>query len=1302
MRQLATVGRAYTVDSHAGKGGMGTVYKAHDRTGLTVAIKILHETSESGRARFWREAEVLRSLEHPAIVRCLDAGVTSDGEPFLVMEWLEGCDLKQWLARSPLPVETALALAWRIADALATLHSRGGVHRDIKPSNIFMCGDDVADAKLIDFGIARWQDASRVLTATGAFMGTLAYMAPEQVRGDRAVDARADVFSLGCVLYECVAGKPAFDASHPFALLGRILLGSAPRASSVVAHVPAAVDQLIERMLAKEPELRPQDGQQLVAEIERVQAMLDATVKTTMFGPADPEPSMPEVITGTEQHVISVVLAAPAGVASMTLTGATRSLSQRRAAAKPDDPADEGVTVTIEAGNPGIPPGMMIERLPDGSVVVVADMPGSAIDQALGAARYSLSLQRELPDMLIVLATGSGIRSRSSIMGEVMDRAAGLLCIPDVGARRSVRIDEVTAGLIEAHCEIARDELGYILREVYSGSVIPPRLTPFVGRTREIGMLEAILAECIEEKVARAAVVIAPPGLGKTRLLGELLRGLDDRYDRMTTWISTGDSMRAGSPLYMMAQAIRHAAGITDSDALEVRRAQLETWIAARVPAADRERVLAFVGELVGAPAANDSVMVQAARLDPALMADQVRLACEDVIAAEAGKQPLLLILDDVQWGDRATMQLLDQALRNLCEAPLMVLAFGRPEVCELFPRLWEARHAVEIQLSPLPRRAGEMLARAMLDPSISQARVDLLVQHSSGNPFYLQELARNAAAGRWELPETIRAVIHSRLTTLDPSARLVLRAASVFGSVFWLGALEALVGDALALEDWLEHLIDRELITAVSSSRFPGQREFRFCHDLVREGAYAMLTEGDRLVGHRLASQWLEQAGESDPRLLAGQLERGNELERAGVLYLRAAEAALEASDLTAAMELAEHGERCGARGAVLGGLRRVQGGVSVWRGDNAGTARLFTEAMELLPRGSRAWYDAASEAALAWTKLGELARADEVTERLCAASTGSDERLGRLVATAKLSAQLCYAGRAEAAALLLDELEAEIGDLGRAERVVAAHVHRARAFRVAMSGADPVALVRELGESTACFEELGDMRQSCLDRGNLAYAKTRLGLFAEAEADIMAALKQAERLGLEFAMCAAWRYLGAVRAHQGRLDEACMLETRAIAWYAQGGDKIGEGAARLVLSSVLVQLGDIAGARTEALAAVELMNDHPEALAGLACVYLAAGQASLALTASSMATAALQREGASVYSEHEVRLVHAQALAASGRGREARELIEAAARLLVAEAARIEHPGWQRCFLGEVRAHERLLALAAAPASR
>ncbi|HVJ90740.1 MAG TPA: serine/threonine-protein kinase, partial [Labilithrix sp.] len=250
----ALVGERFELERLAGSGGMGEVYRARDlRAGVPVAVKFLRHSSDSFAARFEREARALAQFTHPGIVRYVAHG--THPSVFLAMEWLEGEDLARRLARGALSITEALGLASKIADALAAAHARDIVHRDIKPSNIFLSDGRIEEPKLLDFGVAQLAKSTYAITGTGQLVGTLGYMAPEQAKSGRSVTPAADVFSLGCVLFECITGQPPFTGEWA-EVLSKIIMSDPPRLRERMRDAPHAVEELVARMLRKDPATR--------------------------------------------------------------------------------------------------------------------------------------------------------------------------------------------------------------------------------------------------------------------------------------------------------------------------------------------------------------------------------------------------------------------------------------------------------------------------------------------------------------------------------------------------------------------------------------------------------------------------------------------------------------------------------------------------------------------------------------------------------------------------------------------------------------------------------------------------------------------------------------------------------------------------------------------------------------------------------------------------------------------------------------------------------------------------------------
>jgi serine/threonine protein kinase len=256
-----------------GRGGMGMIYKARDPVlDRSVALKVISsfEVTADLRARFFREARACARLrEHPNIVTIHDMG-EDEGRLFIVMELLEGEELRQLIARqTPLTLDQKLAIVRQICDGLYHAHQKGVVHRDIKPANIFLLPS--GQVKILDFGIAQIVAAATThgdLTRAGMMMGTPRYMAPEQVRGK--ADHRSDIFSVGAVAYELLSGRPPFTGEHPMEILEQLRTVTPPPLSMIDPGLPPALSDIVERAIQKEPEARFTDLGEMGREVEAV------------------------------------------------------------------------------------------------------------------------------------------------------------------------------------------------------------------------------------------------------------------------------------------------------------------------------------------------------------------------------------------------------------------------------------------------------------------------------------------------------------------------------------------------------------------------------------------------------------------------------------------------------------------------------------------------------------------------------------------------------------------------------------------------------------------------------------------------------------------------------------------------------------------------------------------------------------------------------------------------------------------------------------------------------------------------
>ncbi len=254
------VGR-YEVIEALGQGAMGHVYRARDplieRTVAikTVPIEQLRQEGRDAEARFLREAQSAGRLSHPNIVTIYDVG-EADGFAYIAMEYLTGATLREVMDRGPMPLDLALETAQQMAEALAFAHAHGVIHRDVKPANVMISGGQ-GRIKLTDFGIAHLANSDR--TQAGQMLGSPRYMSPEQAMG-RELDGRSDLFSLGAVLYEMLTGRYAFDGDNLPMIVYRVIHDTPVAAASLRSNLPAALAELLDRLLDKDPAARPDAG----------------------------------------------------------------------------------------------------------------------------------------------------------------------------------------------------------------------------------------------------------------------------------------------------------------------------------------------------------------------------------------------------------------------------------------------------------------------------------------------------------------------------------------------------------------------------------------------------------------------------------------------------------------------------------------------------------------------------------------------------------------------------------------------------------------------------------------------------------------------------------------------------------------------------------------------------------------------------------------------------------------------------------------------------------------------------------
>jgi serine/threonine protein kinase/tetratricopeptide (TPR) repeat protein len=1304
-----TYGDRFRVEGEAIEGGMGLVYRAKDlQTGEQVALKVLTEARGTQILRFRQEAQMLADIAHPAIVRYLAHGTTPQGEQYMVMEWLEGETLEDRVARGRLRVSETLQIGRRVAEALAAAHKLGVVHRDIKPANVFLPQGDPSQAKVLDFGIARRLYDPRTslnLTGVNAALGTPLYMAPEQARGANTVDSRADIFSLGCVLFECLAGQPPFAGDSPTAIMAKILLDESVDVSRQRPETPEPLVGLLRNMLAKEPEQRPAKADDVAVALRAISTQFLTRTTASDLSAIAPSntPAPVSLVTTEEQRVMSAILL-------------SRPFRGAEGVARTSDPgrtADLAGILADRLGNPALsdaelaelkaeiaPFGARLERLAGGSLVIaMSGEQGTPTDQACQAGRCALRLKAALPEAKLGISTIRADRTGRRALASVIDHAGQLLATTPAG---SIHIDALTAHLLETRFEIAPRADGHFRLLFEKGLREAPRTlvgreVPCFGREREIDNLEGLWNEVCDEPVARAMLITAPAGGGKSRVRQEFcdrVQGLGRPFDLL---VGRGDPMRDGAPLALIGLALRTAAGITGGEPLEVQRKRLTAHATRYVPAKESQRITVFLGEIASIPFADDGFLpLRAARQDPRLMADQMQMAWVDWLDAEVQHHPVLLVLEDLHWGDPASVNFVDAALRVLKDKPLMVVALARPEVDRRFMNLWSERGAQRINLGPLsPKQAQRMIEHVV--GTLPPESVRWMVERAQGNPFYLEELLRVVIDGGKvgddsQLPDTVLGMVQARFDIFGPDAKLVLRAGSVFGQTFHAEGVKALI-EADRRQDvdrWLEIFSKKEILFSRPSA---AKREYAFRHALLRQASYEMMPPDERRLGHLLAGRYLEKAGEREGIVLADHFERGEDNPRAIHWFKVAAQQALDADDLGGTLNRVERAANLGAADEDLYTLRTIEAQVQFWRGEFGLAEKAAQEALSSQHpltrlRAMSSLFDALGPAG----KYQEVARRlDEIADRPAEPELLNPWLDCMVNATAYLAQSGVQQGRERTLALLeesKDKLEPLL--IGRVETLKA---HLARA------AGKPSQTVASFGWAAKHYESMGNRRAECETSANLAQALVETGQIEEAEACMRRQLEIARRLDLKAMVAGMLTNLVLVLAYRGSLDEARDMGQQALAMNSAQGSRYFLGSAEAYLSVTEHLAGNFEAAERFAAAAVvdweSLPTSKPFALALLSRALLMQGRASEALVHARAAHEWLKNKGPLDEGEATVRLAMAECLLQTGDKAGARTVLVEAAKWLMELANTLEEPPARQSFLTRRPDNRRILEL-------
>ncbi len=1271
----------FRIEREVGRGGAGVVYRALDEaSGEAVALKIVGTevgVAPKEEARLTREGEVLRSLSHPGIVRVVASGVADDtGQPYLAMEWLEGEDLSARHRRQPLTFPQAIELGIHVAQALEAAHDAGVVHRDVKPGNIFLCAGrperaeylDVAP-KLVDFGVAMSDDVR--VTRSGDVVGTPAYMAPEQARGDAPIDARCDIYSLGATLFELIANRPPHVGPTAIATLARLVTTSPPRLRELRRNVPPMLDNLVNRMLSSDVMDRPGSAQEVA---ETLSMLLRQSVQGNALDLA--EPAVSNRLGSSVSRLVTSIVAI--GFSS----GSAR---------------DRALEVLRQRGADAVPLGhdSIVAHL--GARVAVGTEAAAALDLGRRLAKSGARVGVASGRARVNLSTHTG---DVQPVGEVVDRASALA---RDAASSTVLADATTSELGRGRYEFrSRDDGSTIVGDALRGQR-GERLggAPFVGREAELAQVVSGFERALGDTTPILVSITGPPGIGKSRLRREVLSRLSARADAPRVVLQRSEAYGKSQALGAATDVVRALLNLPKG----VSVGEAEAAIVEQLGPETRSEVTSQNREIVARLLADEALPEGA---DLAGTRDLLWLAMTDLVLQVIGQKPVVIIVEDLQWADPESVGWIDHLIGRATSRPLLVLALMRPGFWADHAGRFTGRDHVRLELRPISKRAARAIAKSYLGETATDTVLDRIAEQASGLPLFAEELSRLAAAGgNTEHAATIEAAIQASLDSLDVEARDAVGRLAVFGLTCWDAGLEALgMHDA---EERMKDLAAAEIVVEQSASRFSGSREWVFKHSLFRDVIYDHLGELERQKLHALAADWLASMGE-DASVVAGHYDLGGQQQKAAVHWARAAQRALATAALRDALSMAERALAF-ADDKPTGFLRASYLDEAWSRLDPRASDRetaiealeenVYDEATAVRARGARARYDAAR------------GTGEDVSERLSSARDRAAElglRDEEARCSAALAARLAFAGRFEEA-----ELEANrLLQLAEREKVRSAAVDAWQTLAIVRQTRGELSAALEARRSAAAAARSAGLRErEAMLTCNLGFALTTIGARQEARASLDRGLELADAIGSSGAVRHAQMLLmgwAATFGNDKRL-EAVLGEVRADAdaaasgmWTAPDRSNLGT----LFYRGTELLRSDSQGALERARNLLRMSAESyrhtgnrdvlPVALGTWASAELRLGNADRALELATEAAGLLESGAPSLLNEAVVYLVLHDCHKDGGDEDEARHAVERSMPRLLRRVRGLVGTPYARLFLTELPQNSHLVAIAEA----
>ncbi|AKI98486.1 TOMM system kinase/cyclase fusion protein [Archangium gephyra] len=897
-------GQRFELLTELGTGAMGQVFRAKDLLlERTTAIKFLLQHESIPRERldslFLTEARATARLDHENIVRIFDVG-TWKNIPYLVIEYLRGRSLQALLKQERLEPLRAVQLLEQIATGLAHAHQHGIIHRDLKPSNVFVLEN--GRVKLLDFGLAHL-----IAGATPSHLqaGTPAYMAPEQWRGEPQ-DGRTDIWAAGVILFEMLTGELPYQALQPKGLRAQVTSPEpVPPARARAPELREELDQVLQRALHKDPDLRFQSAEELRQALRAVEPLL--------AHPPAPPPLRPGAAASTDaaiQRRQVTLLSARLG-----------SLEDLPPSLTPDDLSEVLETFhhccILETGQWG---GTLITSVNDQLLICFGCRAAKEDDaeRAVRAAEHLLDVMKEqlhtlgqsarlLPqlglhtgpvtlDYLAVQAQSGGLTLQGAaptIASALASRALPGTVLVSEQTYRLVRGIFATESLGPQPLEGCRRELD--VHRVLSAREVTSRferasgqgLTPLVGRTEELASLLDAWSRARSGQ-GQLLLLVGEAGMGKSRVvqaLRERLAGQSHTHLTCQCWPQYKDSA-----FYPVLEVIRRAMRLDREKTPEAKLARLEQVLAALE--LDVPRALPLLAPMLSVPLLERYTPTA---LPPRRLKEELLQVLAELLLRLTRHDPVLLVVEDLHWVDPSTLQLLTLLQERIPTTRTLLVLTARSEFrSPLPPRPWSHQLWLE-RLSP--GQTGELVREVAQQEQLPRELLEQLVARTDGVPLFVEELTRmmlelcptkrglpERGLDQWLVPITLQDLLAARLDRLPPEPRQLAQVAAVLGRSFTPAMIAAVSG-------WEPPALQQALATLLASGLLhkqgPGpELQYQFRHALIRDAAYQSLPRSQLRQYHRRVAEVLAklfpETAQGNPELLAYHQAAAGQYEQA------------------------------------------------------------------------------------------------------------------------------------------------------------------------------------------------------------------------------------------------------------------------------------------------------------------------------------------------------------------------------------------------------------------------------------